>query len=344
LSTQVVVAGGAGLIGRASVEALARQGARVLALDRRAAAGVRVAELGDAQVWRRELQAFGRADAILLLAGVVGVTRVMADPEARARRERRAGRGADRRARSRSDRSAPARLLRVVQRGLPARAPAAARGRSRARVRPKAGVGHTPREGRGRAASRHRALVAGRREPVLLRFFNVVGPGQESGQGMVLPNFVERARAGLPIRVHGDGAQVRTLAHVDEVARVLVELIEHPRLPAGRSTWAEWRAPACWSWRSSSRRCLRRWLRRRLRRWLVAGAIARADRARRSARGRARRIRGRRLARAGPVAPARARDRAAGARPGVDRARRVAAPPKCRARAWRGTGCASPAS
>jgi UDP-glucose 4-epimerase len=71
------------------------------------------------------------------------------------------------------------------------------------------------------------------REPVLLRFFNVVGPGQASDQGMVLPSFVERARAGLPIRVHGDGTQVRTLAHVDEIARVLVELIAHPRLPGG---------------------------------------------------------------------------------------------------------------
>jgi UDP-glucose 4-epimerase len=68
---------------------------------------------------------------------------------------------------------------------------------------------------------------------VHLRFFNVVGPGQDSDSGMVLPTFVENALAGAPIPVHGDGAAQRTFAHVDEVARVLRELVEHPALPGG---------------------------------------------------------------------------------------------------------------
>ncbi|MFT7670905.1 MAG: UDP-glucose 4-epimerase [Planctomycetota bacterium] len=64
------------------------------------------------------------------------------------------------------------------------------------------------------------------RQPLHLRFFNVVGPGQDSESGMVLPTFVECALRGTPLPVHGDGSQVRTFAHVDEIARVLAKLIE----------------------------------------------------------------------------------------------------------------------
>ncbi len=71
------------------------------------------------------------------------------------------------------------------------------------------------------------------RGPVHLRFFNVVGPGQDADSGMVLPTFIESAVQGLPIPVHGDGTQVRTFAHVEEVARTLCELLEHRALPAG---------------------------------------------------------------------------------------------------------------
>lgn len=63
----------------------------------------------------------------------------------------------------------------------------------------------------------------------VVRFFNVVGPGQSSEAGMVLPRFVERARAGLPLELYGDGSAQRCYAHVDEVARVLAELAAHPR-------------------------------------------------------------------------------------------------------------------
>lgn len=58
-----------------------------------------------------------------------------------------------------------------------------------------------------------------------LRFFNVVGPGQDGSSGMVLPRFVEAARAGQPIEVYGTGQQVRTFAHVDAVARDVAALV-----------------------------------------------------------------------------------------------------------------------
>jgi nucleoside-diphosphate-sugar epimerase len=76
-------------------------------------------------------------------------------------------------------------------------------------------------------------LGRGRRSPVHLRFFNVVGPGQDSAHGMMLPTFVEHALAGLPIPVHGDGRSVRTLAHVDDVSATLCALVDHPHLDGG---------------------------------------------------------------------------------------------------------------
>lgn len=63
-----------------------------------------------------------------------------------------------------------------------------------------------------------------------LRFFNVVGPGQSASAGMVLPRFVERARAGLPLEVYGDGRARRSYAHADQIAQVLLQLCE-------RSSW-----------------------------------------------------------------------------------------------------------
>jgi UDP-glucose 4-epimerase len=69
--------------------------------------------------------------------------------------------------------------------------------------------------------------------PVHLRFFNVVGPGQDAISGMVLANFVEQALSGEDLTVHGEGSQVRTFAHVDEIARVLAQLIRLGTCPAG---------------------------------------------------------------------------------------------------------------
>ena len=55
-------------------------------------------------------------------------------------------------------------------------------------------------------------------ETVALRFFNVFGPGQSSnGYAGVVTAFVERAAAGQPLTVHGDGEQTRDFVHVDDV-------------------------------------------------------------------------------------------------------------------------------
>lgn len=72
------------------------------------------------------------------------------------------------------------------------------------------------------------------RAPVHLRFFNVVGPGQDAASGMVLPRFLEQAARHEALQVFGDGTQVRTFAHVDDVARMLARLCERgDALPGG---------------------------------------------------------------------------------------------------------------
>lgn len=54
----------------------------------------------------------------------------------------------------------------------------------------------------------------------ILRYFNVYGPGSTSQA--VVPRFVRRATAGLPLEIEGDGHQLRDFVHVDDVARANV--------------------------------------------------------------------------------------------------------------------------
>jgi UDP-glucose 4-epimerase len=63
---------------------------------------------------------------------------------------------------------------------------------------------------------------------VVARLFNTVGPRQRSDYGMVLPRFAERALAGRPLRVYGDGRQTRCFAHVLDVVQALWALAGDP--------------------------------------------------------------------------------------------------------------------
>jgi UDP-glucose 4-epimerase len=72
------------------------------------------------------------------------------------------------------------------------------------------------------------------RLPVVIgRFFNVVGPRQTGRYGMVLPRFVEAALAGRPLLVHDDGRQVRCFAHVNDIVKSVIELMETDAAVAG---------------------------------------------------------------------------------------------------------------
>ncbi|MDG5776856.1 GDP-mannose 4,6-dehydratase [Haloarculaceae archaeon H-GB1-1] len=56
---------------------------------------------------------------------------------------------------------------------------------------------------------------------VALRFFNVYGPGQSGEYAGVITAFVEQARDGGPLTVHGDGEQTRDFVHVSDVVQAL---------------------------------------------------------------------------------------------------------------------------
>ena len=58
----------------------------------------------------------------------------------------------------------------------------------------------------------------------IIRFFNVVGPGQLGDFGMVLPRFVNAAKAGEDLIVHGDGSQVRSFCHVTDAVDALIKV------------------------------------------------------------------------------------------------------------------------
>jgi UDP-glucose 4-epimerase len=60
---------------------------------------------------------------------------------------------------------------------------------------------------------------------VIARFFNTVGPRQQGQYGMVIPRFVERALAGEPLEVHGDGMQTRSFCHVSDTIRAVYALM-----------------------------------------------------------------------------------------------------------------------
>lgn len=60
---------------------------------------------------------------------------------------------------------------------------------------------------------------------IIGRFFNTVGPKQSGRYGMVIPNFVERAIAGAPLEIHGDGTQTRSFCHVSDTIRAVVGLM-----------------------------------------------------------------------------------------------------------------------
>ena len=63
---------------------------------------------------------------------------------------------------------------------------------------------------------------------VILRLFNTVGPRQTGRYGMVIPTFVGQALRGESITVYGDGEQRRCFAHVGDVVRCMVALLDAP--------------------------------------------------------------------------------------------------------------------
>ncbi|MDZ4772007.1 MAG: SDR family oxidoreductase [Planctomycetota bacterium] len=229
----VWITGGAGFIGRALTKSLTQQGVTVVRVDhRRVHDGFDGFEctfddLESALVLSR----LSEARTVVHLAGHVGVRHVVRDPAAVGQKNS----------------GLTLQLLRVLERlPLDLRPRLFAASTSEVYL-PKPGPlseRDPVRSGdeRGRWSYAASKIASERRfdeahtgglGPVHLRFFNVVGPGQDSAQGMMLPTFVEHALAGRALPVHGDGSSVRTLAHVDDVAETLASLVMKDDVPAG---------------------------------------------------------------------------------------------------------------
>lgn len=250
--SSTLVTGGAGFLGERLVERLVSAGQHVAVVDSaefesepRVGPGTMQRLRGDARELADVLRAVDapRFDTVVHLAGVVGVRRVLSEPE-RCRRENQGlARGLcawleslDESARPRVFAASTSEVYRAATRPLSERDPVHATdaGRRWAYAASKIGSERALDAAHSSTVQSQRVHSSEEdRAPVHLRFFNVVGPGQDSAQGMMLPTFVEQALAGQPITVHGDGSQVRTLAHVDDVAETLHALLVHPRLPGG---------------------------------------------------------------------------------------------------------------
>lgn len=72
-------------------------------------------------------------------------------------------------------------------------------------------------------------------EPAIFRFFNIYGPRQDpsSPYSGVISIFAERALAGTPISVFGDGEQTRDFFYVADLVPLLVQALSQAQVPPG---------------------------------------------------------------------------------------------------------------
>ncbi|WP_263146847.1 NAD-dependent epimerase/dehydratase family protein [Pseudomonas sp. RIT-PI-AD] len=72
-------------------------------------------------------------------------------------------------------------------------------------------------------------------EPAIFRFFNIFGPRQDpsSPYSGVISIFAERALAGTPISIFGDGEQTRDFVYIGDLVDVLRQALLNPRVEPG---------------------------------------------------------------------------------------------------------------
>ena len=61
------------------------------------------------------------------------------------------------------------------------------------------------------------------------RIFNSVGPRQSGSYGMVLPRFIESAKANEPVNIYGSGLQTRSFCHVEDTVSGIYALTQSGR-------------------------------------------------------------------------------------------------------------------
>ncbi|QXV56945.1 NAD-dependent epimerase/dehydratase family protein [Amycolatopsis sp. TNS106] len=60
----------------------------------------------------------------------------------------------------------------------------------------------------------------------IARFFNTYGPRMRADDGRLIPQLISEALTGLPLTIHGDGQQTRSLCYVDDLVDGIVLLME----------------------------------------------------------------------------------------------------------------------
>jgi UDP-glucose 4-epimerase len=231
----ILVTGGAGFVGSHVVDRLREEGREVRVLDdlssgsvanlsaHAGAAGVAL-ERGDVRDRALVERLVAGADAVLHLAGAVGVRRVADDPAGTWSRnvegtasvlEACARRGVRCLVASTSEVYGPA-ATGVLVEDAPATLDPAAR-------RDVYAVSKLAGESLALALHRSAGLPA-----TVVRLFNVVGARQAGRYGMVLPRFARAAVRGEPLAVHGDGRQTRCFLHVADAVDALLALLRAP--------------------------------------------------------------------------------------------------------------------
>jgi UDP-glucose 4-epimerase len=79
-------------------------------------------------------------------------------------------------------------------------------------------------------ASEHLAIAYHRQHEiptVVLRPFNIYGPGQIGESAMA--KFILQAIRDLPLKIYGDGTQIRAWCYIDDMTRALLAALDHPR-------------------------------------------------------------------------------------------------------------------
>jgi dTDP-glucose 4,6-dehydratase len=60
----------------------------------------------------------------------------------------------------------------------------------------------------------------------IVRIFNTYGPRMRPDDGRAIPTFISQALLGVPITVHGTGAQTRSITYVDDLVRGILLLLD----------------------------------------------------------------------------------------------------------------------
>jgi len=200
---RILITGGAGFIGSHLAERLKRHGHEVQVIDLKIdGSDCRNIDLGTLHIWKE----FGVVpEFIYHLAATVGVRKVLEDPKECIENNVES-------------------LRAVLGLGIPGifASTSEVYGKTTGELSEDSELRYSSKPRWAYAASKligeHLARQAGWKT---VRFFNVVGPRQNSDYGAVLPQFVSQAISGEPITVYGDGSQTRTFLDVRDCTAIL---------------------------------------------------------------------------------------------------------------------------